>query len=514
MSQGAIFSLVLNDARFDKYITATDYLSSRIKTLRFTRKSQCKANTVPTFAELGQSHILYVKSTYKPYAAVASEYSKVQASTINNKLTSAGGDLEFTFPINGNFTSDMAFHVNFSALGSATAEEATAETPYYRYCAFPGARLFSKVELRSKQFLIDDYGSNDVMERRKFFVSSDNLTNWDRCHGQQETREASYFGNGYTGVLNYCDGPQTPKLYQEGFDMFIPAQFWFCQDPSQSLHNDMIPNTQRTIMCKLESFSRMVQALIPDPENPGSLMEVAPPVNSVKFTVDLYVNNLYINKDINNIFASRVGFSLIRTHRRQVSQLKSASGSILLDQLKFPAEYFTIGVRTRRLVNDFDRWWMMGYVKTRADAAKLIVPTMVWNSELRLYQLVYREAGEVTSLENMVDTIGVTSQNIDLYPMIQSEFYNSYLPNRYPVNSMTVSPTDTASFLINFCLFPGQYNPSGYFNLSAGRNTYIKYALKSTAPDVSREHTEMITSMSAINFIIKSGDDIKLKYSI
>jgi len=515
MSQGAIFKLVLRDERFDKFFTASDYLRQRFDAIRAKRKAAGEANVQPTFVDIERSHILYIHAAYRPYVSVASEYARVKASGDGTaSIGPSGGTLQFTFPIYGHFTSDMAVHVRFKAIGSPTATVPSAATPYLRYCALPGVRMFKKVELRSDQVLIDDYVPDDVVAYSKFFVHADQRTGWDRCHGQQEAREAVYLANGFTGSLMYRDGVQTPKLFQEGFDIYVPLQFWLCRDAAHALLNDLIPNSQRTVTCELAPLKDLVQALLPSAANPGVLEPTDLPISKLGIEVDLYVNGLYVNPEIHDVFASRIGFSLIRVHRRQVNQLQNASDAFLLDQLKFPAEYLMVGVRSRRLVNDFDRWWLMGTPRQRTDANKLIAPAMIWNAALSICQLVCREAVEVTTLENGIDTIGVTAHGIEIFPQLPSPFYNAYMPIRYAENSMVVSPVDTSAFLVNFCLYPGKFNPSGYYNLSAGREMYINYTLKPVASDINGGDAEMVISMSALNFLMRKGDKIHLRYAL
>ena len=515
MSQGAIFKLVLRDERFDKFFTASDYLRQRFDAIRAKRKAAGEANVQPTFIDIEHSHILYIHAAYRPYVSVASEYSRVKASGDGTaSIGPSGGTLQFTFPIYGHFTSDMAVHVRFKAIGSATAKSPTAATPYLRYCALPGVRMFKKVELRSDQVLIDDYVPDDVVAYSKFFVHADHRRGWERCHGQQELREATYLANGYTGSLMYRDGPQTPKLYQESFDVYIPLNFWLCRDAAHALLNDLIPNSQRTITCELAPLKDIVQALVPSQTTAGVLDAIELPFSKVGIEADLYVNGLYVNPEVHDIFASRIGFSLIRVHRRQVNQLQNANDAFLLDQLKFPAEFLMVGFRARNLAADFDRWWLMGRRRQRAESNKLYGPVLIWNSELQIIEFVAREAVESTALENFVDTIGVTAHGIEIFPQLPSDFYNAYMPIRYAENSMVVSPSDTSSFLVNFCLYPGKFNPSGYYNLSAGREMYINYSLKPAAADIEGGDAEMVISMSALNFLIRKGDKISLRYSL
>ena len=515
-TQGAIFKLVLRDERFDKFFTASDFLRRRLDAVRAARAAAGEPDVQPTFADVERSHLLFVRAAYRPYVAVASEYARVKPSGDGvGHLGPSGGSLQFTFPAFGHFTSDIALHIRFRAVGDpAAVGPATADVPLLRYCALPGVRMLRRVELRSDSVLVDDYTPDDVIARSKFFVHADQRGGWDRCMGQQEQREAVYLANGFTGSVLYRDGPQTPKQYQEAFDICVPLDFWFCRDAAQALLNDLIPNTQRTITVELAPLGDIVAALVPDPDAPGALKASPLPFGRLAFEADLYVNGLYVNPEIHDIFASRVGFSLIRVHRRQVNQVQSARDAFLLDQLKFPAEYLMVGFRSRALAADFDRWWLMGTLRARSAATALVVPAAVWNPALGMVAVVARSAVEVSTLETFIDTLGVTAHGIELFPPMPGIFFNAYMPTRYPGSSMVTSPLDTSAFLVNFCLYPGRHNPSGYYNLSAGRELYIQYTLRPSATDIGNGNAEMVVSMSALNFIMRRGDHLALRYQL
>lgn len=521
MSQGAIFKLVLQDERFDKFITASDYLRERFEKIRAARKAAGETNPQPTFIDIERSHTLYIHAAYRPYVAVASEYVRVKASGDGvANISGSGGTLQFTFPTYGHFTSDMALHVRFAPVGDPKAAAVSAETPYLRYCALPGVRMFKKIELRSDQVLIDEYTPDDVIARSKFFVNADQRTGWERCHGQQDLREAIYSANGYTGVMMFRDGPQTPRLYHESFDMIIPLQFWFCRDAAHALLNDMIPNSQRTVTCELAPLKDIIKAEIALKEACGDDHITELPVSRLGIEVSLYVNGLYVNPEIHDIFASRIGFSLIRVHRSQTNPIQNAHDRFLLNNLKYPAEFMMVGVRAQALANDFDRWWMMGTPRARVDTAKLAIPTLIFGSKAPLtgvitWDSVERVACESSSLDSSIETMGITAHGIDIFPQLPGMFYNAYMPNRYADNSMVISPVDSSTFLINFCLYPGKFSPSGYYNLSAGREIYINFTLRpDVASDLIVNRQEMVISMSAINFLMRRGDKISLRYAL
>lgn len=511
MAQGAVFKLVLRDDRFDKYFTATDLLKSRIDAIRDLRANTATPNHQPTFSDIERSHLLYIRSSYRPYVNIASEYTRIKASGDGtSSIGPAGGTIQFTIPTYGQFTSDMAIHIKFKAIGTQSPIEGS---PYFRYCALPGVRMFKNISLRSDQVIIDEYTPDDVIAHSKFFVRADQRTSWERCNGQQEAKEASFYSNEYTGTFIYRDGPQTPKTYHEGFDIYAPLQFWCCGDVSHALLNAATATSQRTVTCELAPISDIVQALSYTPNNINPFDVLADlPLTKLEFQVFLYVNNLFVNPEIYDIFASRVGFSLIRVHRRQINQIQHAKGSFLLDQLKFPAEYLMVGIRNRQLVNDFDRWWLMGTPAIRINTNSLTGDQII-PSPGGVVQL-FRIARETSTLENVVDTIGVTAHGVEIFAPLPSLFYNAYMPFRYPESSMVVAPVDACAFLVNFCLYPGKFNPSGYYNLSAGREMYINYSLKDFYSSITGGEFEMVISMSALNFIIRNEDRLHLRYSL
>lgn len=505
MSQGAIFKIVVQDDRFDSLITASRLLQTRLSELR-------RGGKLPTISDIGKTHIMYMYDSYQPHVAIASEYNKVKPfGDGTSYIGPASSTIEFAFPAYGNFTSDMFLHIKLKPIGSDTATTPTVTNPLFRFCAYPGVKLLKKVRLNSAQLVIDEYSPDDVIANSKFFLTEDQKAGWNTCMGQQTQKEAIYYANSFTGQLTYMDGAQTPKLYHESLELFIPLQFWFCKDPSHALLNDLFVNSQRTITCELAPIHEIIKAVVPNIIDPAILDPVDLPLSRIGMEANLYVNGLYVNSDIHEIFTRKIGFSLIRVHRSQTFQIRNEMGSFLLDQLKFPAEYLMTGVRSKHMNNDFDRWWLMGTPKVRTRKTKLLIPTLVWNATENANQLVWREPIESSTLESMIETIGITTHGVEIFPSLPGAFYNAYMPIRYTENEMAISPKDTSAFLINFCLHPGQFNPSGHYNLSASREMYINYTLKHA---YASSHAEMLISMSAINFLVRNGDNIELRYTV
>jgi hypothetical protein len=512
MAQAGLFRLVLQDDRFDRFFTASDFLRRRLAEIQKERTARGEACPQPTFADLEQTHILYLRAAYRPFATVVSEYVRVKPKGNAAALGPAGGTVEFDLPTFGDFTSDMVFHVRFQDLGAPNPRDSSGRytnpaAPLYRFCAYPGLRLFTRVSLFSDETLIDDYVRDEAVFYNKFRIPADRRAAWVRGVGQAEVRTAEYqINNGRTGVYAYKDGLQTPRFHHPAQDLWVPLQFWMCADAANALLNDFIQNTQRKIVAELAPVSDIIKAFDMTTGAPLPLT----PSGSFALNIDLYVNGIHVNPEIHDLFAAQVGFSLIRVHRRQWKTLTTpASGPVLLDQLKYPAEYLYVGVRDKAHAQDFDAWHLFGRKKERTADERLSIPAVIWGSSGA--QLAYFDAQEADSFEPLVRELQLSAHGINLYPSPPASFFNAYAPQRYPAETSIVASADASAYLVPFCLYPGKSNPSGYYNLSAGRELYLNCQAEGVS--VTRP-AELVVTMSALNFLVRKGDKVHLLYSV
>ena len=73
---------------------------------------------------------------------------------------------------------------------------------------------------------------------------------------------------------------------------------------------------------------------------PGSV-----PNDQVLTNFELYINNIFVNPEIHDIYIHRIGFSLIRVHRRHEEVLSNPQMDVILSSLKWPTEYLYCGLR-------------------------------------------------------------------------------------------------------------------------------------------------------------------------
>ena len=116
-----------------------------------------------------------------------------------------------------------------------------------------------------------------------------------------------------------------------------------------------------------------------------------------------------------------------------------------------------------------------------------------------------------------MDRIGIKAHGVKIYDdEFTADFYSTYLPWRYGNN--VVTPEDPGAHLINFCLYPGEYQPSGHINVSRAREFYFKYyssvinnKANNGSPSCPSATLQIVAS--AINFLLISDGSAILRYS-
>jgi hypothetical protein len=250
------------------------------------------------------------------------------------------------------------------------------------------------------------------------------------------------------------------------------------------------------------------------------------PINDF-LRADLYINNIFVNPEIHDIYIKRIGFNLIRVHRIQKTFVNTPNQNILLSQLKWPIEYFYAGVRpTENETTGVTPWtWRNWHRFVQVVARNITFQEKFTNipiastltgidiSQVNTNDLVSYSGGNNNVLYwdeyVTIDTVEVSAHQIPIYKVTPSAFFNNHIPLQYGgVNIQT--PSDKGALMINFCLYPGTYQPSGHFNISRAREFYFNY----TSSFVDANHTaNLYIDASALNFLLISDGSAVLRYS-
>lgn len=507
MSKPAAFILATTDSRADNLITRRTYLHDKLTRI-LSKNKDCYNRSIasgkisptdlydirPTLADVDSSHILYVREQYRPNVSIAYEYFKTAIDgggklSMNNPCT-------ISFNLSGNtgdFLNDMVVHVRFRAIGTADPVNTqdgsyNRNAPRYRYTSKPGIRLKRKASIKYDEEVVDEYTMRDFLFYDKFRVESEKREGWNELIGQENPKEGTYYHRDQrvTQCLAFKNGPQTPQPRQEALDLWIPLIFWSCLDVRQSLMSGGIVTLQQKVEIEMEALNNIIQCLDPN-DNPIPLPA------GTELCVDaleLYTKNIYLDPEISDLFKNRPSLSLIRVHKHQEISLDTNEGRKLLNQLKFPVEYMYLGFLPAGNTG-FDDW----HLYHRRNVQEVSLPATIINPNIFPVLQIVSRTGTFYDQQSCISDMDLVAHTHKLYRAVPVEFFNRYTPWHF---SGITTPSDTGAFFVPFSLFPDQFQPSGYVQLSKIREIFINY----TGNGIDRNNKCILyISAIAINFL-------------
>jgi len=342
-------------------------------------------------------------------------------------------------------------------------------------------------------------------------------------------------------ITSVVNGPQTPKPTQPPLELWHKLRFWFNDDVRLSIPSVSIPYGQRYISMDISAQDLLIH------EFPSIYLETifddgtsrsktyspifqkfgVQPVSVEQ--IQLYINNLFVTPEVHDIFINRIGFSLVRVYRQQRSHVSSTTDGLLLSQFKWPVEMFMCGLRPTWNVKPLsggnngapitgnENQWRDWHQFTRmvdatSDAAVAVEITAGTAGALAPGGV--QSTGQIMPDRYYlsvptVDSLSLTSHGVPLYDNFQDKFYNQYLPLQYGGANVN-TPSDLGALMVNLCLFPRSYQPSGHLNFSRARETYVKW----TSSYVSQTSgVDFIAVAIAINFLLISDGAAVIRYS-
>ncbi len=358
-------------------------------------------------------------------------------------------------------------------------------------------------------------------------------------------------------LVHVVSGPQTPKLTQPELDLWVKLIFWFNLDPRLSIASVAIPYGQRYINLEFEQQAKLlfvapgnlflrltVEQQFSQDATAGTAAALAvedvqkwqtiTPVLASGSTIDttqtvkkceLYINNLFVTSEIHDIYIKRIGFSLIRLHRTQIDRINEANAQKLMQQFKWPIEKFYIGIKPVENVsasnpNQYRDWHRFTALtdnvldlSSRAEVDVMIDNATAFNAVSNNHKtssIQYSAESITYPVETeTIETLRIEVHGITIYQSFKSAFYRDYLTSTFGgVNIIT--PEDKGALMVNFCLYPGTYQPSGHINVSRAREFYIEY----TSNYVSTANPcDMIVVACAINFLLITDGSAVIRYT-
>lgn len=491
MSTGGLYQLIANTGMQDQLILATDLLNRRLREIKRIRcKNPAIRDKTPTLTDIERTHVLFMNSHFKPFVSIGYEY---QGIGVSQGEAVFGGLATYSIPQFGDFFGDMVLHLQLTGLTVGSTSQQTV------YCDFLGHNICSQIQFEVNGNVIDQYTPDLYNFYYNFFVhDSKKQTDWLNCMGQEVPKTAtltqSPLVDEYREIKYVLDGNQTPKKTHSVVDLWIPIMFWFSRDIRLMIPSVSIPYGQRFINVQFNTVNNLCQGL-PTPD-------FTPPIITV---ADLWINNIFVNPEIHDIFIKRIGFQLIRVYRYQTLPLNTNFDQIRLDQLKWPVETLYIGIRPTINYGTMQDWYKFHFVED------IVVPYPVAqinpNGTNPSYIIAIGQ-GSWKKQTRIIDTFSIQTHGINLYLTTPVEFFNSYIPFTY--GDHVSSPQDIGAYMVTFNLYPGTYQPSGHINLSNSREFFFIY----NSSLISSVLTAYLTVYAVcINFLLIASGTASLRYN-
>lgn len=373
---GAIMQLITSDGKQDQLLLGIEILLARLMSVNQQRKALGAQDVTPTIADIERTHLLFTNATFKPFVQTTSEYRKEKAP---GQYT-LGDEVRIEIKHFGDFFADMLLYCKFDAtdlVSYDTTKSHTEDRPLLRWCNYPGERLLRETQFEVNGNIIDEYHPEDCVAYRNFNLPINKRDAYKRLMGQEVSEEgfltrdhvcANADGSLDQRVkVNLCKGLQTPKhTYDKTVELWIPLKFWFNMSFKQSIPSVAMPSGNREIIFKLADVNQLV-GLVTRNSNcvydnkwakdtdysvytGSSLSESYATIDSTKLIIkdlSLWVNHLFVHPEIHQIYLSRIGFSLVRVHKKQKKIVSEEEEEHKMNDLKWPIETLFIGIKPK-----------------------------------------------------------------------------------------------------------------------------------------------------------------------
>lgn len=143
-------------------------------------------------------------------------------------------------------------------------------------------------------------------------------------------------------------------------------------------------------------------------------------------------------------------------------------------------------------------------VSAKSGHKVLIDDTVAWNEGLGKTKSAFSqetvERLKFPSFTETIDTLQLQAHGINIFSTFKAQFFRDYMSYTFG-GANIITPEDQGALMLNFCLYPGTYQPSGHINVSRAREFYLQYA---SSYCTASTPCDLLVLAVAINFLLIS----------
>lgn len=447
MSTSGIFQLITNDGKQDRMLNATQLLNNRLMNIKL------KKNKI-SIMDVEKSHLFFMKSHFKPFVAIGYEYQKTKSQGI----LKTGSSVRFSIPQFGDFIGDMVLNIKVGEVRATNSQYYNDPVSYpavgsekIKFVDKLALNMVSEVSFKVNGNKLDKYNTDEMVFYDQLHIPSNKRVAWNNLIGQENPIFYKTNSNKREAVFN---GLQTPKPIHKEFDLWLPLLFWFNLDPNSYLPSVAIPYGQRFIDITFSSAEKIIQhvhGFDPDLSDPSN----NPPPEIIIKECNLYINNLFVNPEIHDIYIKNISFSLVRVYVKGKKTLQSSVGNILMESLKWPVETIYIGFKptvnsNTSSINYPNNWWKYHNVSylEKDGTLKDYIPTVAPLSQIGL-------SITIDEIDNALGYISGDRNNFTVITAFGNEVKG--LRNFFKSSSLSFDSEDWGNFIVGDDVLRGIY---------------------------------------------------------
>ena len=196
-----------------------------------------------------------------------------------------------------------------------------------------------------------------------------------------------------------------------------------------------------------------------------------------------------------------------------------------MSQLKWPIEYLKVGMRptfniSATNANQYRDWHKLtlltdNVIDTTSKSYNDVMTddTVAFNAASVKHKTNYSQVSSEKVIypqaTDTIDNLQLQAHGINIFQQFKTQFFRDYLPYTFGGANLN-TPDDSGALFLNFCIYPGTYQPSGHVNVSRAREFYLQYVSSYVTPSTT---ADLIVVGSAINFLLISDGNAVLRYS-
>ena len=193
--------------------------------------------------------------------------------------------------------------------------------------------------------------------------------------------------------------------------------------------------------------------------------------------------------------------------------------------MKWPIETICVGLRPAYNTDDanpnqYRDWHNLTRVSdnvidvtAKSHSDVMIDNTVAFNAASNMHKTNFSQESvehvNFPTYTETIDTLKMLAHGITIFDTYKAAFYRDYMSYTFGATNV-ISPEDKGALLLNFCLYPGTYQPSGHINVSRAREFYLEYQSGYVTPSTP---ADMITMAKALNFLLVSDGSAVVRYS-